>query len=105
MELTTYDSGLNLSLSAGFYILEMQAQGGPTIMMERYNEAAQELPFVTSNGNFWVTDGAGNFVFSNTILPAFSLSTDSVVAIPAPAAAPLFAALFGALVILRRRMI
>ena len=103
--LTTYDSGLNLSLSAGFYILEMQAQGGPTIMMERYNEAAQGLPFVTSDGNFRVTDGAGNFVFSNSILPAFSLSTDSVVAVPAPAAAPLVAALFVALVILRRRMI
>lgn len=103
--LTTYDSGVNLSLSAGFYILEMQAQGGPTIMMERYNEADQGLPFVTSDGNFRVTDGAGNFTFTNTILPAFSLSTDSVIAVPAPAAAPLFAALFGALVILRRRMV
>lgn len=103
--LTTYDSGLSVSLSAGFYILEMQALGGPTIMMERYNEADQGLPFVTSDGNFRVTDGAGNFTFSNSILPAFSLSTDSVVAVPAPVSAPLFAAMFGAFLILRRRII
>jgi len=103
--LTINDSGLSVSLSAGFYILEMQALGGPTIMMERYNEADQGLAFVTSDGNFRVTDGAGNFTFTNAILPAFSLSRDSVIAGPAGATAPLFAALFGALVLLRRRTI
>jgi hypothetical protein len=89
--MATYNTALSVALTSGnFYILSLQTVGG-SAGMQRYNDTAQGLPFVTSDGNFSVRDGRSGGGEGNTVLPAFSVSTGQA-AVPEPASLALLAA-------------
>ena len=93
---SVYDTSIGTSLTTGFYLFEFDTDS--SVIHQRYNENQQGLPFVSTDGNFRVIDGAQRsdgqqLNLSNSILPAFSVTTGGgpVATVPLPAALPLMA--------------
>jgi hypothetical protein len=96
----TYDVDVDLSLPAGFFILQFVTDGNDAgTVMDRYTDGAA---FVTADGNFRVIDGGFNGPrvgsFGNSILPALSVSVAPPPAdVDAPAPLPALALALAAL--------
>lgn len=88
--MSIYDLSVNQMLSTGFYILSLETLG-LNLAMERFNENAQNLSFVTSDSNFRIIDGAANNGAGNSILPSFSVTTGSLRSVPEPSTLAIFA--------------
>jgi hypothetical protein len=96
--MSVYDTSVNIALGIGTYILQLENLGTSSVM-QRYNEAAETLPFDIASGAITVRDGSAN-TSVNSILPAFSISVgDTPPVVPLPASAWL---LLGGLAGMRR---
>ena len=99
--LVDYDVDVNVSLGPGFYVLEMVNFNNSTMLMQRYDEGNEPLPFVV-DGSIRVINGFANSL-PNSILPSFSVTLGDANVVPVPATLPLLVGALGLLGFAARR--